>query len=96
MPNTHDLIYKPRLSALEAKAKKYDNLLKQLGSGKYKGSTLGNLLMGVGASLVPQSGYSGLATILPFVVGSVLANTDISVDMDNLVTSLPERDTIQV
>ena len=28
VPNTHDLIYKPRLSALKAKAKKYDNLLK--------------------------------------------------------------------
>ena len=51
--------------------------------------------MGVGASLVPWSGYSGLATILPFVVGSVLANADISVDLNNLVSSLPRRDTIQ-
>ena len=86
---------KQRLSALEAKAKKYDNFLQQLGSEKYKGSTLGNLLIGVGASLVPQSGYLGLAVILPFVLGSVLMNAGISVDLDNLVTSLPGRDTIQ-
>ena len=51
--------------------------------------------MGVGASLVPQSGYSGLLTILLFVMGSVLANTNISVDLDNLVNSLPGNDTIQ-
>ena len=69
--------------------------MKQLRSGSYKGSNLGNLLMGVSASLVPQSGYSGLATIIPFVVGSVLANVDIPVDIDKLVNSLPGRDTIQ-
>ena len=51
--------------------------------------------MGMSASLVPQSGYSGLATIIPFVVGSVLANADIPVDIDKLVNSLPGRDTIQ-
>ena len=77
--------------ALETKANKYDTLMKQLGSGSYKGSNLGNILMGVSASLVPQSGYSGLATIIPLVVGSVLANADIPVD----INSLPGRDTIQ-
>ena len=69
--------------------------MKQLRSGSYKGSNLGNLLMGVSASLVPQSGYSGLATIIPFVVGSGLVNADMPVDIDKLVNSLPWRDTIQ-
>ena len=69
--------------------------MEQLGNDTYKGSDLGNLLIGVSASLVPQSGYAGLATIIPFIVGSVLADVNIPVDIDSLVNSLSGRDTIQ-
>ena len=69
--------------------------MEQLGNDTYKGSDLGNLLMGVSASLVPQSGYAGLATIIPFIVGSVLVDANIPVDIDSLVNSLSGRDMIQ-
>ena len=91
----HEIIYKPKLRALEAKAKKYDGLIIQLSCYTYRGTYLGDTILGVGASLVPQCGYSGLLTVLPFSVGSVLANAGIPIDMELLVNSMPSKDIIK-
>ena len=92
---THEMIYKTNLSALEAKAKKCDVLMSQLSCYTYRGTDLGNTILGCGASLVPQCGYSGISTVLQFAVGSVLANTEIPIDVELLVNSMPSKDIIQ-
>ena len=61
---------------LENKALKYDKLMNVLESKdkKYKKKTkLGERLLGLYASLVPQCGNSGLATVIPFIFDSVRA-----------------------
>ena len=95
MPVTHEMIYKPKLSALKAKAKKYDTLISQLSCYTYRGVDLRDVILGCGVSLVPQCGYSGLSTILPFTVGSVLANAGITIDVELLVNLMPSKDIIQ-
>ena len=66
---THEMIYKPKLSALEAKSKKYGTLMSQLSCYTYKGTYIGDAVVGFDTSSVPQCGYSGLSTVLPFIMG---------------------------
>ena len=94
MPVTHEMIYKLKLSALEAKAEKYDALTSQLYCYTYRGIDLGDAILEFGASLVPQCSYSGLSTVLTFVIGSALANAGISISVESLVNSMPRKDTI--
>ena len=95
MPVTHEMIYKPKLSALEAKSKKYGTLMSQLSCYTYRFTYLGDAILEFGASLVPQCSYSGLSTVLLFAVGSVLDNACIPIDVELLVNSMPSKDTIQ-
>lgn len=73
----------------------YDSLMNVVSKEKYSGNTVGDRLLGFGSTLVPQCGYSGFATVLPFVIGSLFANAGINIDMDSVVKSLPQRDKIQ-
>jgi len=41
----------------------------------------------------PQAGITGVATVAPMVVGSILANAGISFDAYKIVDTLPRRDT---
>lgn len=52
-------------------------------------------MLGFGAALVPQCGYYGLATVIPFVVGSVFADAGIDFDHKKLIASLPSPQTLQ-
>ena len=52
-------------------------------------------MIGFAASLVPQCGYYGLSSIIPFIIGSVFANGNIPIDSNLLVNSQPSRNTIQ-
>ena len=92
IPTTHELVTKSRLSALEKKAKLYDDLMKTVSRSKYSGSPLGDSLLGMAASLVPQCGLHGIMIILPFCVASVLANAGMKFDIGELVTSQPSRE----
>merc|ERR1740124_288132 len=95
MSVAREMIYKPKLSALESKTKKYDDLMSQLSSCIYKGTDLGDAILVFGASLVPQCGYSCLSTMLPFSIRSVLANAGIPISVELLVSLMPSKDTIQ-
>ena len=89
------MIYKPKLSALEAKINKYDALMSQLSCYTYRGTYIGDAILGFGTLSVPQCGYFGFSTILPFIMGSVLANAGIPIDMELLVKLMPSKNTIQ-
>jgi len=82
---TYVIIYKPKLSAIRVKVKKYDALMRQLSCYTYRGTDLGDDILIFGASLVPHCGFFGLSTVLPFEVGSVLANVCIPIDVKLLV-----------
>ena len=79
---------------LVAKARKLDALWKTLTRIRYKGSIMGDCLFGTAASMVPQAGMSGVATIAPIIVGAVLENAGIRINTKVLVHSLPGNDTI--
>ena len=51
-------------------------------------------LFATAASMVPQAGMSGVATIIPMIAGAVLENAGIKVKTEDIVRSLPANDTI--
>ena len=51
--------------------------MNQLKGESYKETPLGDSLIGFASSLVPQCGHAGVATILPIVVASVLADAGV-------------------
>ena len=69
--------------------------MKQLFNPQYIGDNIGNSMIGFAASLVPQCGYYGLSSIIPFIIGSVFTNGNIPIDSNLLVNSQPLRNTIQ-
>ena len=95
VPLTHKLIHVSRLQQISAKAKKYDALVSSLSRSKYEGKKEADKMLGYAASIVPQCGYSGLATIIPFVVANLLTNADIPFHSQNLISSLPSPQKIQ-
>ena len=95
VPNTHALIHRSHLSQLKNKAENYEKLITNLTQSVYHGSTLGNQILGCAASLVPQCGYSGFATLMPFAVYSVFANAGVHIDPDKLISAMPSHKHIQ-
>ena len=69
IPNTHVLIYEPKLNTIEDNTKRFGTLIEHREYQNYKRSDLGNSILGFGVSLVLQYDYSGLAYVLIFVVG---------------------------
>ena len=45
---------------------------------------MGDRLFASAASMLPQAGMSGVATIAPFIVAGMLANTGIEYETENL------------
>jgi len=90
-----EIIYKPKLGALESISKKYDALMNQLSSCTYNDTDFGDSILEFGASLIPQYRYSGLSTVQPFLIRSVLANAGITISVEMLINSMPSKDTIQ-
>ena len=86
LPTTHDVIHKSLLGSLKKKAALYDSLMNEVSRNKYNGSKLGNSLLGMAASIVPQCGYSGLSTTISFVVASLFANAGINLNHEKLIT----------
>lgn len=52
-------------------------------------------MLGFAASIVPQCGHSGLSTVTPFIVASVLYNAGIPFDTHHLISSLPSPQKLQ-
>ena len=71
IPNSHTIIHKPKLTIFKEKSRKYGFLMKQLSLLYYEGPKTGDTMLGFLASSVPQCGYSGISTIIIFIVGSV-------------------------
>jgi len=62
---------------------------------KYEGKANGDKILGYAASIVPQCGYSGFATVSPFVIANLLTNTRIQFDPEQLIASQPSPQKIQ-
>ena len=60
------------------------------------GSDLGNSILGFSALILPQCGYSGLVTIILFILGSLFANTGVHIDTEKRVNSQPSDNTLRV
>ena len=95
IPTTHQLIHTSQLNQLKAKAQMYNNLIATLTSSKYEGNTKSDKMLGFAASVVPQCGYSGLSTVTPFIIASVLYNAGIPFDTNHLISSLPSPQKLQ-
>ena len=54
-------------------------MMKQLSSKEYLGTPLGDSMIGFASSLVPQCGHSGISTVMPLAIGSILATTGIDI-----------------
>ena len=52
-------------------------------------------MLGYTASMVTQCGYSGSATVIPFIVANLLSNAGIQFDLDQLIASLSSPQEIQ-
>ena len=87
-------MHQTKLGTLEGKAKKFDHLIQLFQHKKYSGSRMANHLFATAASMVPQAGMSGVATIIPMIVGAVLENAGIKVKTEDIVQILPVNDTI--
>ena len=94
VPSTHSVVHKNYLSAIKSKAEKYDGLVRSLSRGRYGGSSLGDRLFATAASMLPQAGMSGVATVAPMIVCAVLANARINVESKKIISSLPGKDHI--
>ena len=77
LPKSHIAIHKTQLSILKAKAELYDSLRSNIDRDLYKGTNVAGNMMGFAASYVPQAGYSGIATVVPFIIGAFLENCGI-------------------
>ena len=55
----HCITHKSELGMLESKAAKYDAIMNQLSSNQYKGTKLGNAMIGCTSSIAPQCGHHG-------------------------------------
>ena len=95
IPTTHELVHVSHLARLEAKAKNYDKLMRELSRKKYKGSKMGDAMLGLGASLIPQAGYAGYASVIPFVVGNIFQNAGVPIDTTKIVMSSPSKEKIR-
>ena len=51
-------------------------------------------MLGFAASIIPQCGYSGLSTAIPFIIGSLFANAGVPVNSELLVNSQPSENTL--
>ena len=91
----HCITHKTKLAMLESKAAKYDAIMNQLSSNQYKGTELGNAMIGCASSIVPLCGHYGIATVLPFAIGSLLANAGVEFKVEDIVNSQPSNITIQ-
>ena len=94
IPATHYVFHKSHIALLKNKAAKYDALMNEISRSKYNGSKIGDSMLGMAASVIPQCGYSGLSTAIPFVVGSVFANAGININQEKLIDSQPNRNKI--
>ena len=94
VPSTHSVVHKNYLSAIKSKAEKYNGLVRSLSRGRYGGSSLGDRLFATAASMLPQAGMSGVATVAPMIVCAVLANARINVESKKIISSLPGKDHI--
>ena len=89
LPKSHIAIHKTQLSILKAKAELYDALRSNIDRDLYNGTNVAGNMMGFAASCVPQAGYSGIATVAPFIIGAFLENCGIEYTSKKLVSSLP-------
>ena len=80
---------------MKKKVAKYDRLMKQLTKPRYVGNHVGDSIICFAASFVPQCGYYGLSSVIPFIIGSIFAYSNNPIDNDLLLNSQPSRDTIQ-
>ena len=94
-PRTHTLIQKSKLGTLKKKAKAFDRLMKQLSTKCYNGTDDGDAMLGFAASVVPQCGYAGLSTAVPFIIGSLFVNAGVPINTESLVNSQPSDNTVQ-
>mmetsp|Transcript_27215 Transcript_27215/g.26089 ORF Transcript_27215/g.26089 Transcript_27215/m.26089 type:complete len:133 (+) Transcript_27215:726-1124(+) len=95
IPTTHDLVHASRLNQLSAKAAKYDAIMSSITRSKYEGKANEDKILGYAASIKPQCGYSGLATIISFVIANLLTNARIQFDPEQLIASQPSPQNIQ-
>ena len=91
IPATHIVVTKCYLNKLKTKAEKFDSLMATLRRRTYQGNETADKLLGMAASLVPAAGYQGVATIIPFITASLLANANIPINAETLVTALPSN-----
>ena len=89
-------VYNPKLSLIKNKAMNYDELIKSLSLTNYVGIELSDSMLVFDASTIPQCDFLGLAIIIPFVDGSVLANCGLVFTTDELVSSLPSHNKVKV
>ena len=95
IPSLFRLMQISQLTRIQKKADKYDRLIQTLSRSHYAGTSKSDTVLGFAASLLPQCGYSGIATIIPFITSVLLLNAGISVPPDNLISSLPSPQYIQ-
>ena len=69
--------------------------MKQLSTKCYNGKYDGNAMFEFTASVVPQCGYAGLPTVIPFVIGSLFENNGVPLNTELLVNSPPSYNTVQ-
>ena len=53
----HRIFHKSKLGILESEVAKYDAIVNQLSLNQYKGTELGNAMIGCASSIVPQCGH---------------------------------------
>ena len=55
---------------------------------------MGDRLFGVAASMIPQAGMNGIATVAPMIASAILVNVGVSINTSKMVDSLPNCNTI--
>ena len=95
IPTTHSLVTKSYLAKLKIKSDKFDSLLQLVNRKRYNATKYGSKMIGFAASLVPQCGYYGFSTIIPFIIASFLTDAGVTFDKQALIQSLPSPQTIQ-
>ena len=95
IPNSHVIIQKRKLGLLKAKADCFDKILNALSQHQYVGSDVGDSMISLAASLVPQCGYAGLSSVIPLAIGSVFATAGVPIDHMKVIDSQPSYNHIK-
>ena len=95
LPVTHAVVAKHQLTKMKEKAKKLDDICRNLEQKRYDASNEeANRMLATAAVMLPKASQDALQSAVPLIVGAACVNAHIPVDVSKVAMSAPSQKTI--